>query len=82
MLGASSMSKKASLERVFIPMLPEIVEPEVESLRAKVEQLSYQVVKRGHKLPILSSIKLDVLRPETLKGDPNEDFLVLMLTHG
>lgn len=81
-LNPTSLSKTDRLEGIFIPMLPETVEPEVEIVKARIQQLSYRIVRRGKILPISTSVKLDVLHPETLKGDPNEDSLVLMLTHG
>jgi len=81
-LNPASVSKSGRLERIFIPVLPKTVEPEAETVKAKIQQLPYRIVRRGKTLPISSSVKLDVFHPETLKGDPNEDSLVLMLIHG
>ncbi len=67
---------------ILLPLLPKRVEPEVEAVLAEVERRPYRIVGRGEWIPVSSSVRLEVLHPRRLTGDPNEDSLVLKVIHG
>jgi competence protein ComEC len=69
-------------DRILISVLPKTVEPEVEAIKTEVERRPYRIVRRGEKIQVSPSVKFEVLNPKILKDDPNEDSLVIKITHG
>ncbi len=66
---------------ILIPLLPEIVEPEVKQVRDEVKRRGYRILSRGEMIEASPSVHLEVLHPKTLRGDPNEDSLVIKVIH-
>ncbi len=74
-------SKQERTGMILLPLFPKAVEPEVETVLRKIERRPYRVVRRGEIIPLSSSVRLEVLHPGTLRGDPNEDSLVVKVIH-
>lgn len=81
-LPYDSLVEASGLKRLLIPLLPKTVEPEVETIKAEVERRPYRIVRRGETIQASPSVKFEVLHPKSLTGDPNEDSIVLRVTHG
>ena len=67
---------------ILIPLVPDQVEPEVESIKAELERCPSRIIRRGDSIALSPSVHLEVLHPHTLRGNPNEDSLVLRVIHG
>lgn len=74
-------SKQERTGMILLPLFPKAVEPEVETVLRKIERRPYRVVRRGEIIPLSSSVRLEVLHPDLLRGDPNEDSLVVKIIH-
>lgn len=74
-------SKKERTGIILLPLFPKAVEPEVETVLRKIERRPYRVVRRGEIIPLSPSVRLEVLHPEALRGNPNEDSLVVKVIH-
>jgi len=66
---------------ILLPLLPEAVEPEVAPVLRKIEERPYRVVRRRETILLSPSVRLEVLHPGTLRGDPNDDSLVVKIIH-
>ena len=81
--GLNSIFKEfvSSETRIFIPLLPGLVEPDVEAVIAEIKHHPYRIVRRGETITISPSIRLEVLHPKDLTGNANEDSLVIRVIH-
>lgn len=74
-------SKQERIGMILLSLFPQVVEPEVETVLRKIERRPYRVVRRAEIIPLSSSVRLEVLHPDALRGDPNEDSLVVKVIH-
>jgi len=73
---------KKNIVEFFSPIIPKKVEPEVQGTMESILKQHHQVLRRGDLIPISPSVKVEVLNPEKISGNPNEDSLVLKLKYG
>lgn len=69
-------------EMILLPLFPKAVEPEVEPILRKIERRPHRVVRRGEIISLSDSVRLETLHPGALRGNPNEDSLVVKVIHG
>ncbi len=67
--------------RILIPLLPKMVDPDVKTIKTEVERRPYRIVRRGETIQASPSVKFEVLNPRILRDDLNEDSLVIKVIH-
>jgi competence protein ComEC len=67
---------------ILLTHLPDTVHPEVEALAKALRGRPVRTVRRGDLLDAGPAVRVEILHPEKLTGDPNEDSLVLAIRHG
>jgi len=75
---------KASPPRIFVPFFPKTAPQKNKALQTVLEILRrrpLKILKRGDRLTFSPTVQIDILNPEGLSGDQNNDSLVLRLSH-
>ncbi len=73
---------EARLPRIIVPFIPDKVEAEIDGVLRVIKSQGYEIMRRGDGFPLSPSVRIEVLHPNGLIGNQNEDSMVLKIIHG